>query len=169
MKPCTHKPRRPGITRPEPFHPQQLTGYLSGAVGMTALLGARQLEAAVVYWNPPDRTAAPAEEGFRFDMVSGAVTTAAHEEDYTAFSFVTWNYGSGDDVQFYGTHPGVSDAGGRLAKLALGAIIGAAGPFNGSNEMYFDAHNLAGYPWNTNLDGTAGFVGLQFAISGSKH
>jgi len=45
-------PIRPRVNHPSSFQTRQLAGYLSGAVGVAAVLGASQTEAAIVYWDP---------------------------------------------------------------------------------------------------------------------
>ncbi len=40
---------------------------------------------------------------------------------------------------------------------------------NGFNEADFDFNNGGAYPWNTKVDGTTGYTGLRFDISGGTH
>jgi MYXO-CTERM domain-containing protein len=164
----TRRPARPGITRQRSLKAPQLTGYFAGAVGTAALLGAPQTQAAVVYWDPTDRVATPTNQGFNFDMLTGVVRTAIARGDYTATSFAVWNFNSPDYNQITDGRRVVTENW-RISNLTLGTTIGSASTFPVVTEPNFDYKGSASYPWNTELDGTTGFVGLQFDDSGTHY
>ena len=149
----------------------RLSHYVNGAVGTAALLTTTSTQAAVIYWDPTDKVATPTQQGFTFDMVTGNVATAASLSSFIATGFLVWNYSTANYVSLNRstnlTNPTVG--GPAISKLAANAVIGAASPFGGNSFTYFDYHGVPGYPWNTETDGTTGFVGLRFAISGSTH
>lgn len=156
------------------FQPRQLAGYLSGAVGMATVLAAPHAQAAVIYWNPTDATATATNMGFRFDMVSGAVTAASSYQDNSPTGFVFWN-GPQAEYAFITRTTSLNDAavgGTQMSVLIGGTSIDAASAWAGASSgtwTYFDDNAAGGHPWNTEVDGTTGFVGLQFAIAGNTH
>ena len=156
------------------FQPRQLAGYLSGAVGMATVLAAPHAQAAVIYWDPTDATATATNMGFRFDMVSGAVTAAANYNDTSATGFVFWN-GPAAEYAFITRTTSLTDAGvggTAMSNLTVATPIGAASswaPSAFNSFTYFDQLDAAANPWNTGADGTTGFVGLRFAIAGNTH
>ena len=149
----------------------RLSHYVNGAVGTAALLSATSTQAAVIYWNSTDKVATPTDQGFSFDMVTGVIANVPNATSTIATGFVIWNYATANYVQLTrSTNPLAPTVGGsKISKLAAGAVIGVASPFGVGIFTYFDNRNAGGYPWNTGADGTTGFVGLQFAISGSTH
>lgn len=163
------------------LQPRQLAGYLSGAVGMATVLAAPHTQAAVVYWNPADATATAANTGFRFDMLDGSVTPVAAYGQTTASGFTFWNGAAADYTFITSTtstanpdHPAVVTGGSRMANLGVGASVDIASVFGSRDFLwtYFDNKGAEGadaHPWNTGLDGTTGFVGLQFRVAGQMH
>jgi PEP-CTERM motif len=156
------------------FQPRQLAGYLSGAVGMATVLAAPHAQSAVIYWNPADATAAATGQGFRFDMLDGSVTSVAAYNAVSPTGFVFW---TGPDADYaFITRTSSQDngvvGGAPISNLTTGAAIDAASPWAGAVSgtwSYFDNRGAGGHPWNTNTDGTTGFVGLRFQASGNTH
>ena len=152
-------PIRPRINHPSSFHTRQLAGYLSGAVGMTAVLGASQAEAAIVYWDPADTVLVTGDQ-LNFDMLTGVLTPTT-PASATGFELLLT---SADYTRMFTTSSmagGMMGDGFKMDILAYGTAIGTAGPWGG-NEGDFNYNNAGGYPWNTGLDGTTGYVGLRF-------
>ena len=153
-------------TRKGTLNPQQLAGYLAGAVGTAAMLGSPQAQAAVIYWNPNDEVAMQGQ-WFSFNMVSGVVTPygaaggAGFQIVHSAADNVYLNKANLDG-------PAVG-AGFAMSNLGSGTSIGSGSIFNNSVRSYFDRNNAGGYSWNTNANGTTGYVGLQFDISSQTH
>lgn len=154
----------------------RLSHYVNGVVGTAALItSATSTQAAIVYWNPPDKTLraiSPIGEALSFDMVTGVVENLFSPASSIPSGFKVWDNGIGDyNVQirsFTGlTPPFVGEP--TLSRLAAGAVVGAASSFSGGDVGYFDKQNFSGHPWNTDLDGTTGYVGLRFPISGNTH
>lgn len=140
------------------------TRYLVAASGTA--LAASSASAAVVYWNPADHQA-DVGQSFSFDILTGTVTVSGGS---SASAFQVSNHDS-DYVELVSTaslsNPVVG--GNRMARLSSGATIDGSSPFGGGTFVYFDYENDSGYPWNTGVDGTTGYIGLRFAISGQTH
>ena len=149
----------------------RLSHYVNGAVGTAALLSTTSTQAAVIYWDPTDMVATPTGEGFTFDMVSGVVASAATPVSVIPTGFVIWNYAAPNYVQLARStnllDPVVG--GDYMSNLSATTAIGSASSFGGYGLTYFDSNNAGGFPWNTEADGTTGFLGLRFAISGNTH
>lgn len=125
--------------------------------------------AAVVYWNPVDVTDPPGGPGFIFDMVSGEVSPIGTSTSLTFFEVT--NYSTANYVQLIasGSLNNAAVGGDQMARLASGSPIGPASAFGGLQYTYFDNRNAPGFPWNTDLDGTTGYLGLRFAIGADIH
>ena len=178
MKSHTRTSRRPtcdGMTSPESLLTRKLAGYLAGVAGTAAVLAAPQAQAAVIYWDNAD-IFAPVGVGFTFEPVTGLIGGAVNGYTTPVGGFTVWNY-SANYIQLTGDakNPAVGTLAGPNAtsNLALGTTIGSASVFAGSGPypyfMYFDKSNAAGFPWNTEADGTTGYVGLKFEIGVNTH
>ncbi len=140
-----------------------LKKYITGVTALTGLTATSQ--AAIVYWNPADTTLSVLESA-SFDMLTGVVT-ASGSRSASAFQV---NNSKSNYVYLIATLS-LSDpvmGGDKMSRLAGGDTIDGS-QFGGSTKTYFDYYNDSGYPWNTGTDGTNGYVGLKFAISGNIH
>lgn len=181
MNSYTHTSRRPtcdGMTTPESLLTRKLAGYLAGVAGTAAMLAAPQAQAAVIYTDNLD-IFAPVGFGFTFEPGTGLIGGAVNGQTVPTSGFTVWNYGLPytNYIQLTGDakNPAVGTLAGPNAasNLALGTTIGSASVFAGSGAypyfMYFDKSNAAGFPWNTELDGTTGYVGLKFEMGANTH
>ncbi len=166
-------PARPGVNNPSSFQPRQLAGYLSGAVGMAAVLGASQAEAAVIYWDPTDAVLSP-DTRLNFDMLTGVLTLGG-AASVTGFEIRAQTATYTRMFSTTSLQPGLicnpGGFGGSLAKLGVGSAIGAISTWAGyaNNEGDFRYNSNAGYAWNTGVDGTTGYVGLRFNNGADTH
>jgi hypothetical protein len=143
--------------RPVSLQPLPLAAYLAGAVGSSFLINAPQAEAAVVYWNPTDFINS---SGYTtFDMVTGEVNSSAPVSDSTFFTIT--NAGT-DYVYIQGNKGGPAVGGNNISKLGFGFSINNSSTFNDGTWNYFDQQNRPENPWNTEEDGTTGYIGLRF-------
>jgi hypothetical protein len=164
--------------RPASLQPLPLAVYLTGAVGSTFLICAPEAHSAIVYWNPADQTATPTGASYVFDMLTGNVTSSVSSSTY-GFLFLNRtpspdNYPSlfsttslpGGQLALLGVEP--FNGAYNLQKISYGTSIGSDGNWGG-NQTDFDFSSRPQYQWNTNLDGTTGYVGLRFNISSATH
>ena len=176
MKNRNTVPHRPDTT--VQFPPTgKLAAYVSGAIGSATFLAAPQAEAAIIYWNPSDAVEpvntgySASYIGFNFDMLTGAVTASGSETN-TGFLFYS-RHAEHESLRAtlsdsFGTVAGPSNY--ELARLTAGTVIGAASNFAGSyGYKSFGNHGSSNAQWDTEVDGTTGFVGLRFAIAGQSH
>ncbi len=141
-----------------------LKKYITGVTALTSLTATSQ--ANIVYWNPAD-TAFTLGQNASFDMLSGIVTLSGPA---TASAFLVLNFDT-NNVDLEATSS-LSDAvigGDQMSRLTAGYAIDGSQAFSGGNYTFFDFENSTDYLWNTDLDGTNGFLGLRFAIAGQTH
>ena len=146
-------------------YPTAWTRYLIAASGTA--LAASTASAAIVYRNPAVDQQADLGQFFSFDMLTGTVTVSG---DTTDSAFRVNNLGN-DYITLVSTNS-LNDpviGGDQMSRLSVGAEIGGSSAFGGSASVYFEYNNSFDFPWNTEADGTTGYVGLRFAISGNVH
>jgi MYXO-CTERM domain-containing protein len=145
----------------------RLAAYLSGVSGIAAL-SAQHGTAAIVYH---DMSGSPLViEPGNFGVVNiftGAVSTgpAAEAGDF--------GFRNERDDYVYTVRDGVEaatlGATKTLARLSGGALIDAAGDFWPNDWAYADRDGSPGFPWDTGLDGTSGYVGFRVAPGGGVY
>ncbi|MDZ4406347.1 PEP-CTERM sorting domain-containing protein [Prosthecobacter sp.] len=144
-----------------------MASYLTGALGTAAVLGSSQVQAAIVYWNPTDVSTSTGMVDF--SMTSGAAGDSLFDFDNSGEFRL---FGGQPNYTFMlpssYSYSAVELSSNRLLRLNLGDSIGSNLAFN-SSWLYFDNRNSAGHPWNTNLDGTTGYIGLRFQIGSQDH
>lgn len=128
--------------------------------------GAAGSHGAIVYSNPADVTLIEGQET-RVDFLTGT---------FGGPSGLLFRYSSSEYVELHPSSSAVSgvasDGGGngRITRFVFGNSIGAAGGTAGwdSGWSYVDYENEAGYPWNTDADGTTGYLGIRLNNNGTE-
>lgn len=128
-----------------------------------ALAGGAGTHAGIVYSNPADVVLTQGNTT-RVGFLTGT---------FGAASGLSVRYLSSDYIELVPEGGSVNatarDTTWALSRLSAGASIAGAGGTAGwgTGITYADYRNFPGYPWNTNADGTTGYVGVRLSNNGT--
>jgi len=148
--------------RPSAHSLARFRRYSATALALTG--SAAGTQAAIVYSNPTDVTLA-GTGSTRVNFLAGTFGGSGLTVSYSGSEYVELVPSAG------GVNATARDGGtfGQLSRFSFGSSIGSAGGANGwdTGFNYADYHNAGGYAWNTNANGTTGYIGVRLNNNGT--